>query len=95
MNRILEVNFDEQTVLAEPGVINIEITNVVDQQDLLFAPDPSSQHMCTIGGNIAHNAGGAHTIKYGVTTNHVLPVEIVLPTDDQLIGLRPKRFHCW
>lgn len=82
MNRILEVNFDEQTVLAEPGVINIEITNVVDQKDLLFAPDPSSQHMCTVGGNIAHNAGGAHTIKYGVTTNHVLSVEIVLPNGE-------------
>ena len=82
MNRILQVNFNEQTVLAEPGVINIEITNVVDQKDLLFAPDPSSQHMCTVGGNIAHNAGGAHTIKYGVTTNHVLSVEIVLPNGE-------------
>jgi len=79
MNKILKVSFDEQTVLAEPGVINIDISNVVDQKDLLFAPDPSSQHMCTIGGNIAHNAGGAHTIKYGVTTNHVLAIEIVLP----------------
>jgi glycolate oxidase len=79
MNRILEVDFDNRIALVEPGVINLELSDYVVPDGYFFAPDPSSQRACTIGGNIAENSGGPHCLKYGVTTNHILGLEIVTP----------------
>ncbi|HEY6393629.1 MAG TPA: FAD-linked oxidase C-terminal domain-containing protein [Bryobacteraceae bacterium] len=79
MNRILEMNFDDERAVLEPGVVNLDITQAAEQQGYFYAPDPSSQRACTIGGNVAENAGGPHTLAYGVTTNHVLGLEAVLP----------------
>jgi len=82
MNKILEIDIRNGRAVVEAGVLNLDITNAVSAQGLHFAPDPSSQMACTIGGNVAENAGGPHTLKYGVTTNHVLGVELVLPNGD-------------
>jgi glycolate dehydrogenase FAD-linked subunit len=79
MNRILDMNFDDERAVLEPGVVNLDITQAAEQQGYFYAPDPSSQRACTIGGNVAENAGGPHTLAYGVTTNHVLGLEAVLP----------------
>lgn len=79
MNRILEVDLDNERVVVQPGVVNLDITLAVQEHGYFFAPDPSSQRACTIGGNVAENAGGPHTLAYGVTTNHVLGLEVVLP----------------
>lgn len=79
MNRIREIDLDNEWAVVEPGVVNIEVTNAVDAAGYFFAPDPSSQRACTIGGNVAENSGGPHTLCYGVTTNHVLGLEAVLP----------------
>ncbi len=79
MNRILEVDFDNRVALVEPGVINLELSDYVVPDGYFFAPDPSSQRACTIGGNVAENSGGPHCLKYGVTTNHILGLEIVTP----------------
>jgi glycolate oxidase len=79
LNRIQEIDLDNQRAVAEPGVVNLWITQAVAAHGYYYAPDPSSQQACTIGGNVAENSGGPHTLKYGVTTNHVLGVEIVLP----------------
>jgi len=79
MDRILEVNTVDRTALVEPGVINLELSEAVQHLGLFFAPDPSSQKACTVGGNVAENAGGPHCLKYGVTTNHILGLELVLP----------------
>jgi glycolate oxidase len=79
MKRILEVNYRDRYAVVEPGVVNLWLTNHLRPQGFHFAPDPSSQGACTIGGNVATNSGGPHTLKYGVTVNHVLGVEIVLP----------------
>ncbi|CAN5824372.1 FAD-linked oxidase C-terminal domain-containing protein [soil metagenome] len=79
MDRVLEVNALDRTALVEPGVINLELSDGVKGQGLFFAPDPSSQKACTIGGNVAENSGGPHCLKYGVTTNHILALELVLP----------------
>jgi glycolate oxidase len=79
MKRILEVNYRDRYAVVEPGVVNLWLTNHVRGQGFHFAPDPSSQGACTIGGNVATNSGGPHTLKYGVTVNHVLGVELVLP----------------
>src|SRR4051794_10275582 len=79
MNRILEVDFPNRRALVEAGVVNAWVTNRVKPQGLLYAPDPSSQPACTIGGNVGTNSGGPHTLKYGVTTNHVLGLEMVMP----------------
>ena len=79
MKRILEVNLRGRYAVVEPGVVNIWLTNQVKSQGWHFAPDPSSQGACTIGGNVATNSGGPHTLKYGVTVNHVLGLEMVLP----------------
>jgi glycolate oxidase len=78
MNRILEVDVENQTALVEPGVVNLELSKAVAKHGLYYAPDPSSQRACTIGGNVAENAGGPHCLAYGVTTNHVLGLEVVL-----------------
>src|SRR5918995_5366273 len=79
MNRILEIDRDDRTALVEPGVINLELSEETLGHGFFFAPDPSSQKACTIGGNVAENSGGPHCLKYGVTTNHILGLEIVLP----------------
>src|ERR1700740_1704470 len=79
MNRILEVDFPNARVVVEPGVINLDVTGRVSPQDYFYAPDPSSQSICTIGGNVAENSGGAHCLKYGFTTSHVLGLGVVLP----------------
>src|SRR5271167_1302304 len=71
MNRILEVDFPNARVVVEPGVINLNVTARVSAQDYFYAPDPSSQSICSIGGNVAENSGGAHCLKYGFTTTHV------------------------
>ncbi|MBK9167749.1 MAG: FAD-binding protein [Bryobacterales bacterium] len=79
MNRILEIDLENERAVVQPGVVNLDITLAVQGQQYFFAPDPSSQRACTIGGNVAENAGGPHTLAYGVTTNHVLGLELVLP----------------
>jgi glycolate oxidase len=79
MKRILEVNLRDRYAVVEPGVVNLWLTNHLKPQGYHFAPDPSSQGACTIGGNVATNSGGPHTLKYGVTVNHVLGAELVLP----------------
>src|SRR6266545_306464 len=79
MKRILEVNYRDRYAVVEPGVVNVWLTNALKPFGYHYAPDPSSQGACTIGGNVATNSGGPHTLKYGVTVNHVLGVEIVLP----------------
>jgi len=80
MNRIVEIDLDNRRVVAESGVVTCTSPNAVKSKGYFYAPDPSSQVACTIGGNIAENSGGPHTLKYGVTTNHVLALELVLPT---------------
>ena len=79
MNRILDIDLENERALVEPGVVNLDITLAVQGHGYFYAPDPSSQRACTIGGNVAENAGGPHTLAYGVTTNHVLGLECVLP----------------
>jgi len=79
MNRILEIDLENQRALVQPGVVNLELTRAVEGSGFYFAPDPSSQKACTIGGNVAENAGGPHTLANGVTVNHVTGVEVVLP----------------
>src|SRR3989440_3938245 len=78
MRRILEIDPVAQTALVEPGVVNQELSLVAAQHGLFYAPDPSSQKACTIGGNAAENSGGPHCLYYGVTSNHVLGMEVVL-----------------
>jgi glycolate oxidase len=78
MNRILEVDFANARAVVEPGVINAEVTLRVGPEGFFYAPDPSSQSVCSIGGNVAENSGGAHCLKYGFTTTHVLGLEVVL-----------------
>ena len=79
MNKILEIDLENECAVVQPGVVNIDITLAVQGDGYYYAPDPSSQRACTIGGNVAENSGGPHTLIYGVTTNHTLGVEAVLP----------------
>src|SRR5579872_5435474 len=78
LNRILDIDFANRCVVAQPGVTNLGITLAVQHAGFFYAPDPSSQIACTIGGNIAENSGGVHCLKYGLTTNNVLGIEMVL-----------------
>ena len=89
MNRILEVDLPNARVIVEPGVINLDVTGRVQPHQYFYAPDPSSQSVCSIGGNVAENSGGAHCLKYGFTTTHVLGLEVVLP-DGSLVHLGGK-----
>src|SRR4051794_18749592 len=89
MKRILEVDLEAQRVTVEPGVTNLEVTAAVAPHGFFYAPDPSSQQVCTIGGNVAENSGGAHCLKYGFTVNHVTGLEVVLP-DGELVELGGK-----
>ena len=77
-NRILEIDYENRCVVAQPGVTNLGITKAVEHRGFYYAPDPSSQIACSIGGNIAENSGGVHCLKYGLTTNNVLGLELVL-----------------
>ncbi|MDJ0754939.1 MAG: FAD-linked oxidase C-terminal domain-containing protein [Ardenticatenaceae bacterium] len=79
LNRIKHIDPEQRTAVVEPGVINLKITEAVERFGLYYAPDPSSQLICTIGGNVAFNSGGAHCLKYGMTSNHILGLKVVLP----------------
>ena len=83
-NRIKEIDFDNRVAVVEPGVTNLAVSNAVAHEGFYYAPDPSSQIACTIGGNVAENSGGVHCLKYGMTTNNVLGCEIVLITGEVL-----------
>jgi glycolate oxidase len=82
LDRVLEVDLDRGTAVVEPGVTNLAVTRAVAAEGFFYAPDPSSQQVCTIGGNVAENSGGAHCLKYGFTVNHVLAADVVLPTGE-------------
>ena len=82
LNRVLKVDIANRRVTVEPGVTNLEITRQVAPHGFYYAPDPSSQQVCSIGGNVAENSGGAHCLKYGFTVHHVLEAEVVLPDGD-------------
>src|SRR3989440_915158 len=86
MNRVLEVDYDNQLAVVEPGLVNLHLSWAVGPKGYYYAPDPSSQQACTLGGNIANNSGGPHTLKYGVTTNHVLGLQVVMP-DGEIVWL--------
>ncbi|MEU8117274.1 FAD-linked oxidase C-terminal domain-containing protein [Spirillospora sp. NPDC049024] len=86
MNRILEIDVPGQRAVVEPGVINLDVTRAVRPYGYYFAPDPSSQQICSVGGNVAENSGGAHCLKYGFTAHHVLACEVVTP-DGELVEL--------
>ena len=79
MNHVIAIDLLNRRIEVESGVVNLHVTNAVKGDGYFYAPDPSSQAACTIGGNIAENSGGPHTLKYGVTTNHVIGLELVLP----------------
>ena len=89
MNRVLEVDYDNEIAVVEPGLVNLHLSWAVGPRGFYYAPDPSSQQACTIGGNIANNSGGPHTLKYGVTVNHVLGLEVVMP-DGEIVWLGGK-----
>ena len=99
MNEILELDIVNRLALCQTGIINLEITRSVARHGLYFAPDPSSQSSCTLGGNIAENSGGPHCLKYGATTVHVLGLTVVLPDGEIVhlggprdsVRLRPRR----
>ncbi len=90
-NRILEIDYDNRCVVAQPGVTNLAITQAVEARGFYYAPDPSSQIACTIGGNVAENSGGVHCLKYGLTTNNLLGVELVT-IDGERLRLGGKHF---
>jgi glycolate oxidase len=90
-NRILDIDYDNRCVVAQPGVTNLGITHAVEAAGFYYAPDPSSQIACTIGGNVAENSGGVHCLKYGLTTNNLLGLEMVL-IDGEVVRLGGKHF---
>jgi len=92
MNKVLEVDAANHRATVQPGVVNIELSNAVAHLGLYFAPDPSSQRACTIGGNVAENSGGPHTLASGVTVNHVTGLEVVLP-DGRVTEFGGKTFN--
>ena len=89
MNRILEIDLHSHRIVVEPGVANLDVTRAVAGEGFFYAPDPSSQQVCTIGGNVAENSGGAHCLKYGFTTHHVTGLTFVLP-DGEVVELGGK-----
>src|SRR6201987_5165950 len=93
-NRILEIDYDNRCVVAQPGVTNLAITKAVEHAGFYYAPDPSSQIACTIGGNVAENSGGVHCLKYGLTANNILGCEIVLGTGE-IVRLGCKQLGSW
>lgn len=86
LNRVLELDPEQRIAVVEAGVINLNVSNAAGPYGLYYAPDPSSQPICTIGGNIAFNSGGAHCLKYGMTSNHILSLKVVLP-DGEVVRL--------
>jgi glycolate oxidase len=90
-NRILDIDYDNRCVVAQPGVTNLGITHAVEGAGFYYAPDPSSQIACSIGGNVAENSGGVHCLKYGLTTNNLLGLEMVL-IDGEVVRLGGKHF---
>ena len=86
MRKILHIDLENQRVVVQPGVINNWVTQAVSGAGFYYAPDPSSQIICSIGGNVAENSGGVHCLKYGVTTNHILGLKIVTP-DGSIIDI--------
>ncbi|MCA9512993.1 MAG: FAD-linked oxidase C-terminal domain-containing protein [Myxococcota bacterium] len=86
MKELVEVNVADRVAVVQPGLVNAELSKAVRRYGLFYAPDPSSQQACTIGGNVAENSGGPHTLAYGTTTNHVLALELVLP-DGEVVRL--------
>jgi glycolate oxidase len=86
MNKVLSVDPDTRTAVVQPGVINLHVSAAAAEHGMLYAPDPSSQSICSIGGNLAFNSGGAHCLKHGMTSNHVLGMKVVLP-DGELVEL--------
>ena len=92
MNRIVEIDADQRVAWVEPGVLNLDLSRAVAHLGLHFAPDPSSQQSCSIGGNLANNSGGPHCLLYGVTSAHILAVEVVLPDGDITVlgGVEPE-----
>ena len=84
LNRILDIDIPNRRITVEPGVMNLAVTNAVSAEGCYYAPDPSSQVICSIGGNVAENSGGAHCLKYGFTVHHVLAVEAVLPSGEMV-----------
>jgi glycolate oxidase len=90
-NRILEVDYDNRAVVTQPGVTNLAISDVVADREFYYAPDPSSQIACSIGGNVAENSGGVHSLKYGLTTNNLLGIEVVMITGE-VVRLGGKHF---
>jgi glycolate oxidase len=90
-NRILDIDYDNRCVVAQPGVTNLGISTAVAERGFYYAPDPSSQIACTIGGNVAENSGGVHCLKYGLTTNNLLGLEMVL-IDGEVVRLGGKHF---
>src|SRR5438067_6736999 len=94
LNRVLHVNAADRFAVVEPGVVNAKLSAAVRPHGLHYAPDPSSQSACTIGGNVAENAGGPHCLKYGVTVNHVLALEVVL-ADGRIVELGSPGGEPW
>ena len=91
MDKILDIDYDDELAVVQPGVINLHLSDTTSPNGYHYAPDPSSQKACTIGGNVAENAGGPHTLKYGVTTNHVLDLTVVIPDGEVVkLGGRPE-----
>ncbi|MBI1621128.1 FAD-linked oxidase C-terminal domain-containing protein [Aquamicrobium zhengzhouense] len=88
-NRILDIDYANRTVIAQPGVTNLGITNAVQHEDFYYAPDPSSQIACSIGGNVAENSGGVHSLKYGLTASNVLGIEMVM-MDGEIVRIGGK-----
>jgi glycolate oxidase len=82
MNKLLSIDYLNRRAVVQPGYVNLKLSNSIAAKGYYYAPDPSSQAACTIGGNVGENAGGAHCLKYGVTTNHVLGLELVLPNGE-------------
>ncbi len=92
MNRILDIDAEQRLAWVQPGVLNLDLSRAVAGLGLHFAPDPSSQQSCSVGGNLANNSGGPHCLLYGVTTAHILAIEVVLPDGDVVVlgGLDPE-----
>ncbi len=94
LNRILHIDPRQRRAVVEPGVVNARLSEAALPHGLYYAPDPSSQTACTLGGNVAENAGGPHCLKYGVTTNHVAALEVLLPNAD-LVRLGSGSSESW
>lgn len=94
MKRILEVDIEDRIAWVEPGVVNLELTRYLRPLGFHFAPDPSSQQVCTIGGNVANNSGGPHCLAYGVTNPHIAAVEVVLPSGELVVLGSLGAEHC-